>query len=240
MSSFFAHTQIINVENLRRVTDTLGWSGYTKVNFQLIKNTNKIFSFSNRIRVQYKTDKSLWLFINDLDFKEANSTKLVSKNAQHLRYNHKINPKLSLEAFLQSQQDKISAINFRGLVGSGIRYKFNKSDKYKLYLGSAIMFEHEYAKIDNPTNHNDFRNSSYFSCSLFPKENVSLVSTTYFQPRLDKFSDFRISSQTSIAVEVFKNLSFTTTFSYQYDKFPVIGITNEQYVLSNGLMYSFD
>ncbi|MDY0780489.1 DUF481 domain-containing protein [Tenacibaculum sp. IB213877] len=240
MSSFFAQSQIINVENLRRVTDTSGWSGYAKVNFQLIKNTNKIFSFSNRIRVQHKKEKTLWLFINDLDFREANSNTLVSKNAQHLRFNYKLKPQIIIETFAQSQQDKISAINFRGLLGSGLRFKLTKSEKYKLYLGSLLMFEHEKSNRETEPIRNDWRNSSYFSFSLYPKENVTIVSTTYFQPRLDQFSDFRVSSQTYLAVEVIKNLSFTATFSYQYDKFPVIGIPNEQYVLTNGLMYSFN
>jgi hypothetical protein len=240
LSSFFAQSQIINVENLRRVTDTSGWSGYAKVNFQLIKNTNKIFSFSNRIRVQHKKEKTLWLFINDLDFREANSNTLVSKNAQHFRFNYKFKPRITFEAFAQSQFDKISAINFRGLIGSGLRFKLTKSEKYKLYLASLLMFEHEESNRDNEPILNDWRNSSYFSFSLYPKENITIASTTYFQPRLDKFSDFRVSSQTSLAVEIIKNLSFTTTFSYQYDKFPVTGIPNEQYVLSNGLLYSFD
>ena len=236
---FVLQSQIINVENIRRVTDTTGWSGYTRLFFNLVKNRNTIFGISNRTRIQYKTKEHLWLLLNDLDFRKANENKLVSRNAQHFRYNYRFHPKFAFEAFLQSQTDEIAAIRFRGLIGSGIRFKMSKNEKYKLYLGSLIMYEHENINSTIEDNNRDWRNSTYFSMSLYPKKNISIVSTTYFQPRFDMFSDFRISSQNTIAFEIFKKLMFTTNFTYQYDEFPVIGVPKEQYRLTNGLLYSF-
>ena len=236
---FITNAQVINVENLRRVTDTTGWSGFTRLDLHLIKNKNTIFGISNRTRIQYKTKNHLWLFINDLDFREANSNKFVSRNAQHLRYNYRFNDKIALEAFLQSQTDEIAAIRFRGLVGTGLRFKLSKNEKYKFYLGSLVMYEHENVNSDVEEANRDWRSSSYFSMSLFPKKNISIVSTTYYQPRFDMFSDFRISSQSTIALGIFKNLSFTTNFTYQYDQFPVLGIPKEQYRLTNGILYMF-
>ncbi|MCH2034055.1 MAG: DUF481 domain-containing protein [Tenacibaculum sp.] len=236
---FVLQSQIINVENIRRVTDTTGWSGYTRLIVNLVKNRNTIFGISNRTRIQYKTKEHLWLLLNDLDFRKANENKLVSRNAQHFRYNYRFHPKFAFEAFLQSQTDEIAAIRFRGLIGSGIRFKISKNEKYKLYLGSLIMYEHENINSTIEDNNRDWRNSTYFSMSLYPKKNISIVSTTYFQPRFDMFSDFRISSQNTIAFEIFKKLMFTTNFTYQYDEFPVIGVPKEQYRLTNGLLYSF-
>lgn len=241
LSSLSLNSQILNVENLRRVTDTSGWSGNVSLSVQLIKNKNRIFNLSNRIRAQYKQDKSLWLFINDWSFKEANSTKLVSKSTQHLRYNYKLKPRVTYEAFLQSQSDEISDIVFRGLIGTGLRFKVSKSDAFRFYIGSLVMFEHENSKVTTGNQyHNDWRASAYFSFNIRPKENISIVSTTYYQPRLDMFSDFRVSSETSIALNIVKNLAFKTTFSYNFDEFPVPGIPKEQYRLTNGIIYSFD
>ncbi len=236
---FLGIAQIINVESLRKVTDTVGWTGNIQLNLHLIKNKNSIFGISNRIRVQYRTKKHLWLFINDLDFREVNSEKFVSKNAQHFRHNYRFYKNFALETFFQRQQNEIASIRFRGLIGSGLRYKLTNSEKYKLYLGSLIMYENEKVNSDTEKTNKDWRSSSYFSMSLFPNNNISLVSTTYFQPRLDKFSDFRLSSQTTLALKIIKNLSFSTTFTYQYDAFPVIGIPKEQYRLTNGIVYSF-
>ena len=236
---FVVQSQIINVENFRRVTDTIGWSGFTRLDLHLIKNRNTIFGISNRTRIQYKTKKHLWLFINDLDFREANSKKFVNKSAQHFRHNYRFHEKIALESFLQSQNDEISAIRFRGLVGAGFRFKLSKNENYKFYLGSLVIYEHEDIISTIEENNRDWRSSSYVSMSLSPKNSISIVSTTYFQPRFDKFSDVRISSQSTLALEVFKNLRFTVNFTYQYDQFPVIGIPKEQYVLTNGVLYSF-
>lgn len=237
---FFAQSQIINIESLRRVTDTVGWSGFTRLDLYLIKNKNSILGVSNRTRVQYKNENHLWLFVSDFDFKEANSKTFVSKNAQHLRYNYRLKPSIALESFIQVQEDKISAIRFRGLTGAGLRFKLSKSEDYKFYLGTLVMFENEHSKNDTFQEiHNDWRSSSYFSMSLFPTDNITIVSTTYYQPRFDKISDFRATNQTSIVLKVVKNLSFSTTFTYQFDEFPVVGIPKEQYRLTNGIVYSF-
>lgn len=236
---FLLQSQVINIENLRRVTDTTGWSGFARLDLHLIKNKNTIFGISNRIRLQYKKKKHLWLFINDFNFREANSKKFVSRSSQHLRYNYRFHPKIAVESFLQSQRDEISAIRFRGLVGAGFRFKLSKLENYKFYLGTLAMYEYEELNSDIEPLNKDWRSSSYFSMSLFPKKKITIVSTTYFQPRFDMFSDFRISSQTTIALGIFKNFSFTTNFTYQYDEFPVLGIPKEQYRLTNGLLYTF-
>lgn len=238
--SLVAQSQIINIENLRRVTDTSGWSGYVRLDLNLTKNKNRIFDVSNDIRVQYKKEKHLWLFVNDIDFKEANNNSLVSRNAQHLRYNYRFKPRFTLEVFTQRQTDNIAAIKNRFLIGSGLRFKLLKHKDYKVYVGSLAMYEYEHSETEFKAFHNDWRNSSYISFSLHPKENISMVSTTYFQPRFDKFSDFRVSSISSVALKIIKNLAFTTSFTYRYDKYPVLGIPREQYKLTNGLVYSFD
>lgn len=237
----FINAQIINVENIRKQQDSSGWSGNIGVKVQLTKNVNTIFNFSNRIRVQHLNKNHLWLFINDIDLKEANSKNLVNKNSQHLRYNYFINKNITWEAFVQLQSDEISAINFRGLVGIGPRFNFSKKENYKYFIGTLLMYENEEEKNNTQKIINsDVRASLYFSFRLYPKKNISLVSTTYYQPRVNKLEDYRISSQTSLALKIIENLSFTTTFTYQFDAFPVVGIPTEQYKLTNGLVYSFD
>lgn len=241
LSSFFTQSQIINVENIRKEQDSAGWSGNIGIKLQLTKNKNRIFNFSNRIRVQYSQKKHLWLFINDIDFKEANSTKLVSKNSQHLRYNYRIDKQVTWEAFAQSQSDEISDINFRGLIGTGPRFNLSKKENYKYFIGTLLMYEYEVNKTSaKKIFHNDLRGSFYFSLRLFPRDNISFVSTTYYQPKINKWSDFRMSSQSTLAVKIIKNLALTTTFTYQFDEFPVVGIPKEQYKLTNGLVFSFD
>lgn len=233
--------QIVNVESLRKVSDSSKWSGYTSLAIDITKNKNQIFNLKNRIHLQYLFEKNLVLFVNDIDFKEVNNQKLISKGTQHLRYNYRLKPTFAWEVFIQSQYDEISAINFRGLIGSGPRLKLSKSKVYQFYTGILSMCEYEEVENDLEHTYNrDFRNSSYFSFSLFPKENIAIVSTTYYQPLYRKFSDYRVSNDTSIALSIFKNLAFKVHFTYLFDIKPALGVPKEQYKLSNGLTYTFN
>ena len=112
--------------------------------------------------------------------------------------------------------DAISDIKFRGLLGAGPRFKLSKSKDYRFYLGTLLMFEYEESSDNSIAVLRDFRGSTYLSCSIYPLENLSLVSTTYYQPLLKQFSDFRISNETSIGIKVLKNLLFKTTFTYNF------------------------
>lgn len=235
------HAQIVNVESIRKVSDTSRWSGNASLSFNLTQNKNRIFDIKNRIHLQYLYDNHMVLFVNDIAFKEANKGTLVDKGTQHLRYNYRLKERFFWEVFAQSQYDDISAIDFRGLLGTGPRFKLSKSDNYNFFVGVLSMFEYEHIENDMENSiRRDFRNSSYFSFSLFPKDNISIVSTTYYQPLYKNFSDFRISNDTRLLIGIIKNLGLTIGFTYLYDAFPAIGVPKEQYKLTNGLTYTFN
>ena len=112
---------------------------------------------------------------------------------------------------------------------------------FNFFLGTTVMFEYEDSVDDiNDNIHRDIRNSIYASFKLKLKDNISIVSTNYYQPRMDMFSDFRILSETSLLFTIIKNLKFTTSFSYLFDSFPATNAVKEQFELSNGLVYFFN
>ncbi len=222
------------------VTDTTGWSGSVGLNVNLIKNVKQLFKINNKIHVQYKTPEQLVLFINDISFDRADGANFINKGVQHLRYNYKIKPKIAWELFIQNQYNTISKITYRRLAGTGIRYKITKSEKYKVYLGHLVMLEAE--KTTEMTNSSSkiWRNSNYLSFSFYFNSNISWISTTYYQPQIDHFADYRVAHQSALAFKINKNLRFKTTFNITYDASPVFGVPKNQYSFSNGLVYSFN
>jgi len=241
MYSFLLSAQIVNVENLRHETDSIGWSGHARVDMEVEKNnTARIFNFTNQLRLQHQGEKSLWFLIHDMNFKTINGGEINNNSTQHLRFSHKIAPKISYEAFLQSQSDRVSEIKLRALVGTGLRFHLYESETYKFFLGVTVMYEHENSVDQIENIHNDIRNSTYLSFKIKPSENISFVSTNYYQPLVNKFSDFRVLSESSLLIKLFKKLSFISTFRYLYDSFPVENVANEQFKLTQGLVYFFD
>ncbi len=234
--------QIINVESLRKVSDSIKWSGSASLDIGIIKNTSSIFRISNNAHFQYNNKKNLWLFINHLNFQKIEGNSFVNRGTQHFRYNRTLRPKLKLEAFVQAQYDMISKINFRGLIGLGPRFKLSTNDDYRIYLGTLMMYEYEKASNTILTNRiqKDLRASIYLSFSLYPTEIISIISTSYYQPKIKSFNDYRIANNTSVLFDIFKNLSFKTSFTYNFDAFPVKqSIPKTQYELTNGLLYVF-
>ncbi|WP_245962917.1 DUF481 domain-containing protein [Ulvibacter antarcticus] len=204
------------------------------------RNTNDFFSISNSIHVQYKMDKHLVLFKNDIEFQKIEGDKFENFGISHLRYNYRLRPRLTWEVFIQGQYNKVSKIDFRGLLGTGPRFKLTEDENYKFYFGVHAMYEYEEISDGVTPDQRDIRGSSYFSFSLYPLDNLSLTSTTYYQPRFSELSDYRISSQSSIVVKLIKNFAMKTTYTFTYDAAPALGIPNSQYDLSTGLAYTFD
>jgi putative salt-induced outer membrane protein YdiY len=234
------NAQIVNVESLRRISDSSKWSVSGSLDVGLIKNTSSIFRVNNRIRLQYNSKNNVYLFINDLNLQKIEDNSFVNRGTQHLRYNRKLGERIKFEAFAQSQYDAVSNIKFRGLLGIGPRFKLSKNKNFRYYLGTLLMYEIEEALDNSIEILRDLRGSTYFSCSLYPLDNLSIVSTTYYQPLLKQFSDFRISNETSVAFRIVKNLAFKITFIYNFDAEPIVNIPKVQYELTNGLIYSFD
>jgi hypothetical protein len=190
--------------------------------------------------LQYNSESNVYLFINDVNLQKIEDNSFVNRGTQHLRYKRKVSELIKFEAFAQSQYDAVSDIKFRGLLGIGPLFKLSKNKKIRYYLGTLLMYEHEEVLDNSIEILRDLRGSTYFSCSLYPLNNLSIVSTTYYQPLLKQFSDFRISSETSIAFRIVENLAFKTTFIYNLDAGPIVNIPKTQYELTNGLIYSFD
>ncbi|MEH6765429.1 MAG: DUF481 domain-containing protein [Aequorivita antarctica] len=238
--SFTAKSQILNAESLRKVTDTSGFSGSASLNFSLKRDVNDYLGANSSIHLQYKMNRHLVLLKNDIEFQKIEGNKFENAGIAHLRYNYRFHPRIAWEIFTQTQYNKVSKIKFRGLLGTGPRFKLTTSEKYKFYLGTHLMYEQEELSDGVTPLHRDFRSSSYFSFSLYPTKTVTFVSTSYFQPKLNDFGDYRFTSQASLVIDLFNNFAFNTTYTFAYDETPAVGIPNSQYNLESGFVYSFD
>lgn len=239
LASLSTNSQILNVESLRKVTDTSGWSGSASVNFSLRRSTNDFFTIYSDAHIQYKMNKHLILFKNVIYFQKIEEESFTNSGVSHIRYNYRFHKRISWEFFIQGQYNKVSLIDFRGLVGTGPRFKLTSSEKYKFYLGTLVMYEQE--ELSDGTNiQRNIRGSSYLSFSLYPTDKLTIVSTTYYQPRFSDLGDFRISSQSSLAVDLIKNIALSINYNFTYDKTPAIGIPNSEYSFTTGLAYTFD
>jgi len=236
--SAFSHAQVVNIEQERLKTDTTGWAGSAGVSFQLMKSDDKLTDIETQLHLQYKTKRSLYLALSDFNFVKAGNDEYANNGFQHLRYNYKINDWYTLEAFTQAQFNKILDVNFRGLLGAGPRFKVIKTKSFRLYF--AWMYMYEYEEINKVAKINrNHRISSYVSLTWKLNKLLSLVNTTYFQPRINQFNDFKISSQTDFKIKISNRFAFSMAYNYYYDSRPPVGVVNTIYSLKNTLSFEF-
>jgi hypothetical protein len=234
-----AGAQIVNVESRRIQTDTTGWAGSFGGSINLAKNVDKVFSAGAFAHLQYKNSKNLYLFLGDYSFLKGAQKKYTDNTFFHLRYNRKISNLLRWEVFTQLQTNKISKIDNRFLTGMGPRFKLSGSGILQVYLGVLAMYEYERELTEPPVSHHHVRNSSYLSFTLKPTATLEIISTTFYQPRLDQWGDFRILNQESANLSITQKLSATINWNYLYDQFPVEGIPRSNYTFSTGFTYAF-
>lgn len=237
--SLKASSQIVNIENARMRSDTVGWQGSLGAYGSLTQNTVQIFQAGLDAKLQYKTsgNSGLWLILGNMDMLRVKSAKYVSNAMLHIRYNFKVNDWLRWEAFGQYQDNAVTQIDHRILVGTGPRFKLVDRKSFRMYFASLMMFENEKEITKPSVIHNDIRNSSYLSFTWLPAANLDLVSTTYLQPKIDQFADCRILNQISFKVKATPHFSMSIRWNYLHDKFPAGTAPNTIYTFGTGLNY---
>jgi len=230
--------QVLNIERERIRTDTTGWSGTGKASVNLISNTRKFLETGLNLHFQYKTERSLYLALSDYEVIKSEENDFSNKGMQHFRYNYKLGKIHTFEAFTQAQFNKVLNLNFRGLAGTGLRSKILGYDNFRLYTGLAYMFEYEESKINELKEYNN-RFSSYLSLTFKISDNLTIINTTYYQPRIDYFKDYRLSNNLDVIFRISKRLSYVLKYEHITDNQPLPEMPRVTYNLKNTLLFDF-
>ena len=231
--------QVINIEDKRIKTDTVGWSGSGELSLYANKNNDMVLSLQTDLHLQYKTKKSLWLLLTDIATVQVNNEQhFVNSGFQHFRYNYKIRDRFVWEAFAQGQYNEPLAIDYRLLAGTGPRFKLYGTDTFRCYVAALYMYEYEQntGEIDAQQNN---RLSSYVSFTYSPSDHFSLVSTTYYQPKLDDYTDRRISTSLDVKSYITKKLYLKLNYNLLDDSAPAEGVVNTISEFTAGMGFDF-
>lgn len=225
-------SQVVNVEN-RRQSDSQGLSGTIEFSFDYNDSEQINWEFNNTSHLQWDNNSWSFLLLNEINLDRAGEVDFENDGFQHIRISYHLNKTYSHESFIQNQFDPVRKIDNRKLFGSGMRIRLSESN----YLGVSSFYE-----IENLTNNNinkDIRLGSYLQLDYNISENIHLLSTTYYQPNMKKFKDFKTSSQTQLNFEFKKGFSFINSIEMIYDSCPAIGVKTFSYSFQNGVQYNF-
>ena len=241
LASCTAQAQVVNVERLRLDEQVDGYSGSVAGNVDLRQNQRRVFTAGLKAHVQLQRDSNTTLLVAQTGLVKASGSDFVNFAFAHLRRTQHLRTGLAGEAFTQLQQNRVNGIASRWLIGAGLRVRLLDAPNAALYVGSLLMHEREVETNDAIAVHQNWRLSNYLAASYTPRkaEWLSLTTTTYYQPRLGKWADFRMASESNLQVEVTKRLALTTTFNLFYDARPPLGLERTTFALLNGFKWTF-
>jgi hypothetical protein len=211
--------------------------GGAGVSLSIAKNVNKIFNVDADVHLQHKTQKNLWLILGSYGHLKSGSQKFISHGLIHLRFNTKLNPWLRWEIFAQWQNNLITQIDSRYLLGTGPRFKIVSTDIFRLYAASLLMYEREKELTTPVIKHSDLRSSSYVSFTIVPAEHFEIISTTYYQPLFKNLDDYRILNQIALRTKLGKHFKISMRWSYLHDRLPAGTAPKTTYSFGSGLEY---
>lgn len=231
--------QIVNIENMRLTDNKQGWSGRAKMNFNLIMNTRELIQIGGELRAMYLKNKHQYLLVGDLFFVKSGNNDFVNRGFQHFRYNYHFtdSTRFYLEAFQQSQFNRIQKINFRHLLGSVLRFDIVDKKNYQLSFGTGAMWEYE--ELIDVGISRDLLSTSYISFDGQFTEAIGLNSISYFQPKLTAIGDYRFSNETAIRLKINKSLTFRMIYSVMHDNRDIPNVRKTNYEFRNALRISF-
>lgn len=236
--SAMAFAQIVNIED-KRLGSEKKWNGDFNLNFDIVSDAQDFFQLENATHVQYNNNAHRVLLMNNLSINKSGDESWQNFGFQHLRYTYqKEEKRLGYESFVQHQYNEIRKIDLRFLVGSGIRYQLFRKEKIKSNIGVAIMYAYE-EEEDTDFIEETYRGSFYVSLHWDMNKSTSFHHTSYYQPVLEYFEDFRYSGESKLNIRFTERLKFSLIFRMMYDAEPAIDIPDLTYQLKNGIAYEF-
>jgi hypothetical protein len=235
----------VNVEQRRADTEHQGVFGDLVLSSNLAYGNTNVFSISGGTLVGYRNNNHMVLGIASGGFaSNLSGIRFANKQMGHLRYNYRFYKWFWWEVFTQAEHDEFILLNFRSLTGTGPRFhlldgKVNRT-KFDIFYGTAYMAEYEMLDgevLIEPRQANTFvhRWNNYLTVIVNPRDAVKIQSTIYYQPRFDKFLDFRLMNDNSLSIELADWTSKRSTphtleldlmASFRYDSLPAIFCSN--------------
>ncbi|QFR48706.1 DUF481 domain-containing protein [Sulfurimonas lithotrophica] len=221
-----------------------GVSGGIEIGLETKRGNTDKDSYKGDIKVMYDSNASYltWLEISG-EYGEANNVEDTNKIYAHLRYIHKLTQEtIRYEAFLQTQEDKFKAIEYRRLAGAGLRFKiFNTPIGGKGYYGLGAFYED--IRYTNPAidpDESEVRVNTYLAYAINFSKKSSLAYTLYYQPIIDEFNDYVLTNQLELTLQVYEQLYLKFSASYDRDSRPPKGIKKKyDFTQSTTFVYKF-
>ena len=235
---------IVNIESLRAGAPPPGYSGAMNlsVNGQS-GNTDKL-GINAGARLQWHGGAVTDFAILRYSYGATDGVEDANNLFTHARHILQASDRTAYEEFIQAERNIFNRLSFRGLIGGGVRLKLAETPDIKsLHLGLGGFFSRETlekrAGLTDSGSENMWRFNIYLNYVQRLNDSVRVLSTTYYQPAVDDFSDYRLSEEAALSVRMNDSLSLNVSLELSRDSKPPQAVKNTDTTYSTGIEYSF-
>lgn len=244
-TSFALHghaNAIVNVEDLHTGSPKEGFSGNVLLSMAKYSGNVEKQDYSLGSRLQWHQNASTNYLILSGDYGEVETVKNTEKTFIHARHIQQFRPTIAAEAYIQQETNKFSRIDYRRLLGAGMRFTlFEEDNTGNAYLGLGAFYSTQKissGEVDSGTD-DQRRASSYLLLKYQATDNTVLASTTYYQPVLGDAGDFRALQEAAMRVRLSTRLSLVLSANIRYDSRPPVGVDKQDSTYKTALSVEF-
>lgn len=234
---------IVSMEDVHLGKPPVGFSGSFDLDFAFVKGNSEQIDTATGLKVQWSQDKVTDFILMSYEYGESSGLTNKNKNFVHYRHIHQLDSQLAWEAFSQFSSDEFTNLTLRALIGGGVRLSLGEvTDESAVLIGMGLFYEREkldtlYA--DESNTENTLRASTYLVLKYRFNAHVSLLSTTYFQPGLSEFSDFRATEDLSLVSMLGESMSIKISIDVAHDSEPPRDIKQTDSSIKAGIVVNF-
>jgi len=210
----------VNVEPLRQQVTARKFGARIKASTSTYAGNTQGVIFGGAALLGGRTRRNFGYLDISGDYTRLSNVVSVAKWFAHLRHNFQINPDLWWEEYAQLESDRFRRVTLREVVGTGPRVRALHHPLFELFFGSSYMVES--TQLDSadpdPEGQGTFeRWSNYVAATFNPDERIAISTVNYVQPRIDRFSDYKILSVSGVGFKVTKHLQSRVDATARYE-----------------------
>lgn len=234
---------IVNVEDMAIAEPEAGVSGQVDASVNGASGNSNNVQFQGGARMQWQHGPHTDIGMASYAFGKSQGKSNANRGFAHLRHRLRLTKQWGVEGFVQAQKDEFARLLFRGLVGGGLRWRMNDAERMALYIGAGAMYERERYKAQagttDPLSANMVRGNLYMVFKYSLNEQARFLSTTYYQPRLSEFADFRLLEDAALKVKLFDPIDLKLSLQVQHDSRPPQSVKKTNLIYASGIEYDF-
>lgn len=233
--------RIVNVQPAASRGGTDGLSGEVSGSLRWTTGNTEVTELIGTAGVLWIDGANRIYFAGRSNYSLDDGEAFINQTFEHLRYRRRFQSWLSGESFVQHEYDEFRRLSLRALLGVGPRFDLPVPPELELAFGTAPMLEYERYTTGPESDSGEellhVRWSNYVYASVALDKAISATHTTYLQPRFDDFSDYRLLSETSLAVQGNAWLGVKLSFVLAYDSRPPDEVEKRDTALTTALVF---